>query len=402
MKFSRKNLGRAASAFLATAMLAAFAAVPASAEAISSNNDATKGTAGTGAAEIASLDFKSDLLLPTGVEVPSASIEFTLTPDDVDSSESVDIPSTSNKVPVSKNQNATTASDIISMSASNTSSVGSTSYTGVSKLEQTVSISLSGLTFNEVGVYKYALTWKITSSTSQSDFTPSSAPRTVYLYVARLGSQYKVTGAVMVNGESYSSTSKSDGIITNYFMLSGSPDDPSPNPSPKANELTLASNVTGIMGNETEPFDFTVKIDAPTGKTYNIEYEKYDANQAKWIVDSNTPAVNLTDSGNGTYSTKVSLSHNQRIHLYGLSAGDKYTITADTKYASEGYTSSVSGYTDNTEIAFDASNKVEITYTYTRNAITPTGVVVSVAPYALLVLVAAAAGFVFLRKRRED
>ena len=41
-------------------------------------------------------------------------------------------------------------------------------------------------------------------------------------------------------------------------------------------------------------------------------------------------------------------------------------------------------------------------YTNTREAVSPTGLIMDIAPYALLVVVAAAGCFVFLRKRRED
>ena len=42
------------------------------------------------------------------------------------------------------------------------------------------------------------------------------------------------------------------------------------------------------------------------------------------------------------------------------------------------------------------------TITNTRSTTTPTGIVMNVAPYALLVVVAVAGCFVFLRKRNED
>ena len=41
-------------------------------------------------------------------------------------------------------------------------------------------------------------------------------------------------------------------------------------------------------------------------------------------------------------------------------------------------------------------------FTNNREAVSPTGIVMNVAPYVLLVVVAAAGCFVFLRKRRED
>ena len=43
-----------------------------------------------------------------------------------------------------------------------------------------------------------------------------------------------------------------------------------------------------------------------------------------------------------------------------------------------------------------------VTVTNDRDAVSPTGLIMDIAPYVLLVVVAAAGCFVFLRKRRED
>ena len=50
----------------------------------------------------------------------------------------------------------------------------------------------------------------------------------------------------------------------------------------------------------------------------------------------------------------------------------------------------------------DGADAINMTFINTRDAVSPTGIVMNVAPYALLVVVAAAGCFVFMRKRRED
>lgn len=45
---------------------------------------------------------------------------------------------------------------------------------------------------------------------------------------------------------------------------------------------------------------------------------------------------------------------------------------------------------------------VKVAYTNNLESTAPTGVVMNVAPYILLVVIAVAGAFVFLRKRRED
>lgn len=324
--------------------------------------------------------------------------------------EAVDIEATGNAVPVTKTTDGKTATGTVTLSAADTDSVDDDiGVEDVSKLTKSVSIDLNSLTFGEVGVYKYDLAWEISStSAAEGDFTPSDTHRTVYLYVARTNDvtpTYAVTGAVMVDGETYNSNSKSNGTIVNFYMLNGDPDVPGVDPTPKANELTLANQVNGIMGNRTEAFDFTVQINTTTGKHYNVVFEKWDAAQSEWVENVSRDPIDLNDDDDtdGIYSTSVSLAHNERIHIYGLTNGDEYTITGPDK-TSEGYSApEISGgqYTNGTKVSFTTA-EVSLTYTYTRNAIAPTGLVMNVAPYVLLVLVAAGAGYVFLRKREED
>lgn len=96
--------------------------------------------------------------------------------------------------------------------------------------------------------------------------------------------------------------------------------------------------------------------------------------------------------------------------INGLVAGDKYVVNEEA-YGEDGYVSStqVNGLEDVekfqnkvTEVTFNAAAADTIAYTNNREAVSPTGLIMDIAPYVLLVAVAAAGCFVFLRKRRED
>ena len=106
---------------------------------------------------------------------------------------------------------------------------------------------------------------------------------------------------------------------------------------------------------------------------------------------------------------KFELAHNERIHIYGVSQND--TVKVIESDSGVGYTTTyvkpngkkVKSTEFNASIVNDFKGEnFEVTFTNTRDAVSPTGLVMDIAPYALLVIVAAAGCFVFLRKRRED
>ena len=55
-----------------------------------------------------------------------------------------------------------------------------------------------------------------------------------------------------------------------------------------------------------------------------------------------------------------------------------------------------------TSVTFKKDANNDVAYTNKLDTVSPTGLAMNIAPYALLVVVAAGACFVFLRKRRED
>lgn len=105
----------------------------------------------------------------------------------------------------------------------------------------------------------------------------------------------------------------------------------------------------------------------------------------------------------------ITLKDGQQLHIYGVSKGEGYSVT-EVEANANGYVTTIDnngtpidqGSSGNAATGTVDNGAVTVTFTNTRNAITPTGLVMNVAPYVLLVLVAAGAGYVFLRKREED
>lgn len=377
MKLS-KNLGRIATTFLATAMLAGLTAVPASAAAV------TGGVIGTGNG-----DAITDFTMPVEIKKPN----MVITPDvTLNVAVTGVAPSTDTETVEGKKAGETVTLNVHSgvdtgtitvkaedsqtpngnVTFSSASGVGGSDATvGSDTISKNVTFDLSGLSFNDAGVYKYTIA--TTASTKPGEFTLAEN-MSLYLFVENDG-DYKVTGVVVKDADGVKAST-----LTNYYMLD--PDQPD-DPSQKVANLTVTNAVEGSMGNRDEEFTYTLEV--PAGKTFAY-------------VKNGTETGTLTNSNN-----TFKLKNDDLIVIYGLEKTSSYKLNEDG--AQMGYTVTCTGgdYTTQDGVSISMANgDKNVTFTNTRNAIAPTGLVMNVAPYVLLVLVAAGAGYVFLRKREED
>ena len=444
MKLSRKNVGRIATTFLATAMLASLTAVPAMAVANPIGSGDNMGIVDSDS-DIDAFTMKKNLYKPEKVYAPNLTFEFTVSPTDPAPDE-VATGTTSNnqnvQIPVSKGEEGgvvgattagTTGKAVFSPEKdyNATDNVENDGGIGQELISENVTFTVDNTKFTHAGVYKYTIT--------ETQFNPAAAgydefedikfdtlpTRVLYVYVEENddtnegADPYIVTGIVMKNGDN-----KDDGFDNGYFK---DPDGTDETP----HELFVQKEVTGAMGNKSEEFAFTIKIDGAEGEKYYAVVEELDANGA-WIVTNTIYTITSNDE-----AMPFTLKHNQRLHVYGLSDTDTYTVVEET---ATGYVTTVNGYIvetredgkltpndsgdgyENTELTntskdantfegtlghTQANNAPEIKdvtvlYENNREAVSPTGIVMNVAPYALLVVIAAAGCFVFLRKRDED
>lgn len=144
------------------------------------------------------------------------------------------------------------------------------------------------------------------------------------------------------------------------------------------NNLTITKRVTGSQGDKNNPFEFTVTVNGQEGEKFTM----VDGTTTKEITSGEKVTFDLKDG--------------ESVTIYGLSAGDTYTVD-ETDANENGYTTSVNG-NETGSINTDTT----VTYTNDRDPSTPTGVIMNVAPYALMVVIAVAGVAVFMRKRVED
>lgn len=156
-------------------------------------------------------------------------------------------------------------------------------------------------------------------------------------------------------------------------------------------DLEIKKEVTGNQGNKTtKAFQFNIKVEGASGEKYNLLL----------------PDGTFKEMTSGT-ATTISLKNGQVAKIYGLSTNDVCTVTEDD-YSSDGYTTTINGEETReasgkiSTIAGTTDNKgdVKVTVVNDKSTVSPTGIVMMVAPYVILVAAALVAGLLFFRKRR--
>ena len=162
-------------------------------------------------------------------------------------------------------------------------------------------------------------------------------------------------------------------------------------------DLTLDKVVKGDMGNKGKEFNFTIEF------TGGDEGEKFIYGGQEYTFDDQgkVPVTNIMLADATTAITISGLPSDVKYKVIeNVPQSEGYETTATVNEASVVVTEGENAQT----VAEQQKSKDQddVVVTNTRNAVSPTGIVMDIAPYALLVVIAAAGCFVFLRKRRED
>ena len=275
--------------------------------------------------------------------------------------------------------------------------VESAAYThedaAAAEVEKTVNVDFSNVTFSKPGIYRYVITEQ---TTNNADITNDGNPtRYLDVYVVNGGTEgtYAIDNFVLLpsaitpdNNGVYGdgSTSKSSGYTNMYTTY----------------QLSLDKVVSGTMGNHGETFTFAVKFFGPTNASfkYGETTVTLDENIQNGIGEKEVTGISIKEA-------------DDPVVIQGIPSTVQYEvkeIIASTK----GYTTS---YKVNDVDKTAASTAKDVTMervtmgkvnnavvcTNVKNAVTPTGIVMNIAPYVLMVAVAAVLAVVFLRKRND-
>ncbi len=301
-------------------------------------------------------------------------------------------------------------------------------------------LDFSGCSFDEPGIYRYIVTENATTGAA-GIVNDTTTTRTVDVYVEDNGSGLEVTGYIIYKGtvtnpaSAETSGANSDSIVEDGSTVTGDFTYASDGGeksigfknSYTTHNIQISKTVTGNQGSKDKYFKFTIKVEgdfdgaqtfaidtvnsvydpAPTKTTATI-YEAADMATANGVL-----AVSGSDLKTGV---DFYLKDGQKIIITGIPEGANYTITEDP----EDYkpTSSVEGDTklnDDTDILVGA-DKYEVTddglkadaqvaFENQRNGVLPTGIIMSVAPVAVVgigVLAAIVALFIGSKKRELE
>lgn len=409
-----------------------------------------------------STTFDKFLIIGAGDTVPNAQFAFTIAPGAAVSADTADntvfqvLPGvgTPTATPVTfapadtesaiaANQAATNG-DIDVQRAASARGNGLTAATGVelegSKGEKyvvkTSTIDFSGCSFNEPGIYRYIVTETANVDHEHAGIMhDNDVDRVLDVYVTDDGSGVlSVAGYVMhtdINDTATPAIStdmgtadvaaagaaladKTDGF-TNEF---------------KSKDLVFKKEVEGNQASRDKYFEFTAQVAnvADTDVFVVSLANDNDANTTDGNADatSGTTAATIAANQGKTNPTSVTgaqlkagvkfyLQHGQSIAIRGLAPNAKYTITENKEdYKQTG--AAVTGYTDattsgdntiadiaNADGSADTTHKAAMTsYKNTRNGLVPTGVIMTVAPYAAVVLLGGAGATIMMRKKDEE
>lgn len=264
--------------------------------------------------------------------------------------------------------------------------------------KKTSTVDFSKVTFTEPGIYRYVIT---ETGTNQAVTNDANDKRYLDVYVIDENGTLKVSGYILhatdsevgmenlQGSDGKQEDSKSQGFTNTY----------------DTSNLTFKKEVAGNQASHDKYFEFTVEIKDAVPKTvYNVDITGATAtsgsNAATIAANANkTNVTQLIVGDDGTVTQKFYLQHGQYITIQGIAKGSTYTVTENKEdYKSEA--AEVEDYKDPTTGTV-VSTDLKTSYRNTRAGAIPTGVIMTVAPFAAVTLLGAA-GMVTIKMRKKE
>ena len=340
---------RLAAVLMAAVMMTAMA-VPAFAASDITPDEAATETGSTTGEVISSMEFTKVVDADDNTYQPEETFTFTVTGATAEDGE------TYNDAVVSSGTGTITAADV------------ETDFNETGKKIYKSSLDFSDLSFDQTGVYKYTVT---ETEGTNKDMTYDST-RTLYVYVRWNDdkTQTEIYGAAMTEE---GSTEKSANF-NNVYKTSNDTED-------EFKDLEITKSVTGAQGDTSKLFNFKLNITSGSGRHYYVVSTTANGSEEK------------LESG---VDYAFQLKDGESIKVENLSTNDTYTVT-EVESGQDGYTT-----TGEVKTATAMANEdTTVTITNNKDAVTPTGIIMSYGPYIAMIAAAAVLAFVFLRRKEE-
>lgn len=255
--------------------------------------------------------------------------------------------------------------------------------------------------FTKPGIYHYTIAENIPEH-KYDGIVYDEDVRDVYVYVVNKdGGGYEVSNVIVAvkgkkQGENVGTGENGIKFVNNYGKDKDDNNEYIPE-GDTTHDLTVKKTVSGNQGNKNATFNFTVSV---KGAEENEQYKlvMYDGGTEMTSLPDGVPTF-LTSGAN---PVTIPLGDGQSFRIYGLSENDECNVV-EQSYVSDGYETIYAGVAsaalESTKIMDDNSI---LNVENKKNVTTPTGIVLSFAPYILLVAFAGVFGVLFLRRKKEE
>ena len=387
-----------------------------------------------------SCNFNKYLIMDAGDSVPNATFSFTVAPGQARSADTADntvmqvlpgvgTPTIADITFAPTDTTATAAGTNIDVARNQQARTG-TAGTDTVQLDagekyatKQATVSFSGITFDEPGIYRYIITETASAEHAAAGIIhDTDVDRVLDVYVTDDGN-----GALVVSG--YVLHTDDDDVVINTTMGSADVETASAALDDKTDgftneyvskDLVFKKEVTGNQASRDKYFEFTATLaDVNDNDVFVVSLaDDNDANTTDGNADATSGTTTATRASNQgkTNPTSVTgaqlkagvkfyLQHGQSIAIRGIAPNATYTVTEDKEdYKDNGNV--VSGHTDaRTGVigTIAGENKaVKTSFQNERTGIIPTGVAVTVAPFAVIALLGGARLVSLGRKKKED
>ena len=283
-----------------------------------------------------------------------------------------------------------------------------------------VTIDLTGITFTQPGVYRYVITEQPNAYNGITN--DSAAVRYLDLFVFPKESDpsvLEVTTYSMRTVDQNSNFKKTFNETTQlweytYTDYTGDLSDKSHGYKNELEtvDLELSKKITGNQADMTKKFKYTLVLEDLNPGEYVLEITGNDVvrDDSNVTVDPETHAYSITINettvdAEGKYTCYFYLTNGEKVTVKDLNKGYAYTVSE----AAEDYVSTQGIDNEGTENDYldDLTNSnviaplTKVGFTNTRTGVIPTGVIITVAPFAIGILVFGAIMLYVVNRRRR-
>jgi len=240
----------------------------------------------------------------------------------------------------------------------------------------------------------------------------SKAEYTIAVTKYEENGKVKTTTTVLREGKGKFENAKPSEIQNNYgkHFPPETPDFPDPNPNKPnpdpdndtTHDVTVKKRIKGGFANTSRSFNFAVTVESQDSKGERYKVEVLD----------NKGAVTSTTFVDDREPKSFSVSQDSGLRIYGLTKndlvkvhetdGDDYVMTVDPK-EDNSFIKNIVVPNNNFKTQFNVvKDDANFDVINTKEATTPTGIVMNVAPYAMMLAVAGGLGVVFMNRKKEE